>query len=855
MPKKEKREQEVYKITRIYDTETSNVQVNAIMTDGMPVDDFPIAYPILFISNHVDGVKNYVAGTSDDIRLYRHYNEMIEDIEEAIQEANGKYIPIVCAYNLMFDMQPIMHELRQRYLMKTSAQSGTNVYTMDLVDDEKTLLRFWDVSHLEPRGLWAMGEAAGLEKAIGDWDYDLVRTPETQLTDEEIYYAKRDVQVIPAYLKYLLDTNDFIDDSDLGSTLITKTSLVRLLGKRRIGATKIQGKNKVYELKNLFCMDCKREQPKTFGSYALRKACFRGGLTFTAANYASEIHRNVVSIDAVSMHHAHITGATIWVNFQKSINIMRFLQKIKETTLEEILSRYETPFPFAFHAAVRLKDLRLKKGSLFERCGIACLAEAKFSGSYNPEDEDDMRKIVAEQIIRTAGYHDTAKSSEEYPTVFAYSKLMQAGEVVLFVNEIEWWIICQMYDFEIVDVLYGESATNRRMAPEYVTLMSHSLYAQKDEMKQILKEYEQGKNCDVSSATHLPKYIREDIASGERPLDFWESYYKDIIKGMFNSIYGSQAQNEYKPNYKICEDGEIEIDDETKYTEATFKAKDTSYVLYTYGMRIVGRSRLHLTIAMLLLDRAFGDRIRILGGDTDSIKAATDEDITDEDIIEALKPLHVATKRAIDRVQNGTRNKYPDMTSDLDHLGEFEVETYAGGKYSRYDYHIESWNKCRVSVDMQGHVHITCAGVSRPSGKYTLENLAEDMIAEYGVEEILPLICGYNTYYDKSISYLLGHYRPKFIDMIETDVTDYNGETAHIKTYQSVSLYPIGKRIGETNSLKLVPRENKRYRESIGKPVDERSKQIYIDDDYAYIIILDDILFEPIKVYKVKRSF
>jgi len=844
--------EEKYKVVRIYDTETSTVKYEE-KNDNGGVNEFTIAYPILYICNHIDGVAHYVADESDDIRLYRDYRGMLADIEEAIEEAHGDYIPIVCAYNLIFDMQPLMHELSQIYAMKTSAQSTTNAYTIDLVDGEKTLLRFWDVSHLEPRGLWAMGEAAGLEKATGDWDYELVRTPETPLTEEELFYAKRDVQVIPAYLRYLLDTNNFVKEEDLGCRLLTKTSLVRLLGKRVIGEIKIHGRNRDYELKRLFTMLCKAEQPKTFHQYALRKACFRGGLTFTAANYASEIHRNVVSIDAVSMHHAHITGAMLWVDFSKTICMMRFLDRVRKTSLEDILSRYDTPFPFAFHASVHVKNLRLKEGSLFARCGIGCLAEAKFASGYDPENEDDLRKIVAEQIVRASGYRDTAKPLGDTEVVYAYSKLMQAGEAVLFVNEIEWWIICQMYDFDVVDA-EGESTTSIRVAPEYITLMSHMLYAQKDEMKQILKVYEQGKPCDISGADHLPKYIKKDIASGEKPIDFWESYYKDIIKGMFNSIYGSQAQNEYKPGYAVSETGEIEIDDETKMDSTNFTPKNSSYVLYTYGMRIVGRSRMHLTIAMMLLDRAFGDRIRILGGDTDSIKASTDYDVSDEDIVAALEPLHLATKKAIDHVQMKTRRNHPYIVSDLDHLGEFEVETYGGGKYSRYDYHIEMWNKCRVSVDMLGKVHITCAGVSRPVGKYTLESLAEDMIEEYGVEEILPLICGYNTFYHSSISHLLAHCKPKYADKIDCDITDYLGNTSRVNTYQSISLYPTSKRIGETFSLKLVPRENKRYRESIGKPVDETSKSIYVDDEYAYIELMDDC-FDTIKLYKVRRSF
>ena len=71
----------------------------------------------------------------------------------------------ICAYNLMFDMQTLMLDLNMQYDMKATAQSSTNVYTLDLIQDGETVLRFWDTYHLEMRGLAAMGETAGLEKA------------------------------------------------------------------------------------------------------------------------------------------------------------------------------------------------------------------------------------------------------------------------------------------------------------------------------------------------------------------------------------------------------------------------------------------------------------------------------------------------------------------------------------------------------------------------------------------------------------------------------------------------------------------------------------------------------------------
>ena len=211
-----KRKKSNYEIAMIYDTETCNI------VDSM---NNARAYPILFIENDVRGVnfREYDSTKDGKVYFYRTEDEFLERIRSYIAWGKlMKKIPIVCGYNLMFDLQPLMEKLDAEYEIVASAQSSTNVYTVDLCSKTisgKVLLRFWDTFHLEMRGLSAMGRTAGLPKAVGDWDYSLIRTPETCLTDDELFYAKRDVEVIPAYFRYLLQSNEWMKQSDLGFTI------------------------------------------------------------------------------------------------------------------------------------------------------------------------------------------------------------------------------------------------------------------------------------------------------------------------------------------------------------------------------------------------------------------------------------------------------------------------------------------------------------------------------------------------------------------------------------------------------------------------------------------------------------
>ena len=139
-------------LASVYDTETTN----------MGTGDTARAFPVLFIDNDIRGVElvNYKQGDGT-IRFYRVESEMQDRIDEYVKWGYvvGK-VPIICAYNLMFDLKPLMEELDKRYDIQVNAQSSTNVYTVDLYEPEtdNMVLRFWDTFHLEMRGLAAMGK-------------------------------------------------------------------------------------------------------------------------------------------------------------------------------------------------------------------------------------------------------------------------------------------------------------------------------------------------------------------------------------------------------------------------------------------------------------------------------------------------------------------------------------------------------------------------------------------------------------------------------------------------------------------------------------------------------------------------
>lgn len=822
-----------YRVCGIFDTETCNIET----------DEGAIAYPVLFIYNDVSlhELYDYEADVTDRVTFYRREDEFIAKLEQVIAEAED-CIPVVCAYNLMFDLQPILASLADRHPMRAVAQSRTNAYTVDLMDEaeERVILRFWDTFHLEMNGLDAMGKVCGLEKASGSWDYSKIRTPDTELTEDELFYAKRDVQVIPAYLRYLLEANPWMGTDDLGFTILTKSSIVRQMAKREIGSLRVRKLNgKDVSLRHMFELTCAQELPPDFESYGIRRACFRGGFTYTSAAFASKVMHEVVSVDAVSMHHAFINGQRQPVHWMEADakTLGAVCAEIAATPLETVLAHYDQPFLKYIHARIRFRNVRLKAGSVFERYGIALCPRGKFTllAPLDASGEDNMRNVIAEDDLRALGYRDVATDA-----IFAFGKMYAARECILHMTELELWSFAQVYDFDAMEPLTGEVSIKSVLPPDYVTLQSNIFYKRKAAMKDVVARYRDGEAYNRHIDETIPKHMRDAIAAGEADSKFLEAYYQSTVKGGFNSVYGIQAQNIFRPDYLVTEDGELDIDDATRVTDATFEVKKPGHptVMYTYGMRIVGGSRMHMVIAMMLIFSALGERALILGGDTDSMKIALDG-ASPSDVIDALAPLHDAVTKAIASCQRRVRDLYPEKAGELKGIGTFEIENE-----EPYPHHMECWNKARASIDAGGRFHVTMAGVARPRGAFHIETLANAMLdAGFAPEKVLETLMGYNVHVCYELSHSLERIIPRTRATVDADIRDYEGRVSHVSAHQSIALSETGRYIGDLS--KPANMENVRFlHDFYGRPVDVRNRFVTFADGVFSVWVENERIFD-----------
>jgi hypothetical protein len=627
----------------------------------------------------------------------------------------------------------------------------------------------------------------------------------------------------------------------LGCRVLTKTSLVRQMARAEIGNLTIpMRKGERLTLLKAFEALCRREQPADFASHATRLACFRGGLTFTAALTASSVVERVFSLDETSAHHAFINGRRVPVEFKplEPRILDRWLWDVRRYTTHDVLHRYAYPFQRWFHACVHVTNIRLKADSAFKAWGIGLLAQAKFNKRVPLSDisQNNERAVDAMEHIRQFGYVDVAGGA-----TYAFGKLMRADDAYVWVSELEWWCMCQVYDFDTYEAKAGEGTIKSIWPPDYVTLQSNMLYLRKNDAKVINNSYHEGEPYQLDIPDSVPAGIADGLRAGELTKGFVSAWYGNAVKGMFNSIYGTQAQNVFKSEYVVAPDDELRVDRSTRATPENFteklKAQKHPMVLYTYGLRIVGGSRMQLIIAMQLLYEAFGGAVIVTGGDTDSLKVATVEGIDGRMLLEALEPLHRATTDAIRLCMTRLRKTYPARAADLTGVGCFELEP-ATRTCDYYPLHMEAWNKARVSVDDKGAPHVTMAGLSRPDGAYHIGTWTRDMMRRgHDPKKLLPMAFGYNVTIQNEVCHALERTQPRFRDPFMAEVADYTGKTSFVDTHQAIALFDANRRIGDL--MKNQNRDNVAYLEqAYGRTVSQGEKIITVEHNYLYAFAL-----------------
>ena len=767
-----------WRVVAALDTETTNVD------DGFGnVSAFTALYQIGHLRVPVEDVTPGNVRDVCTIGLFRDDDSAWREVLSIASEHAHECVPVVCVHNLGFDMHAVASKLlgfQERGSVRVLAKTPQKPISIALKSDDRTVLVIWDTLLFSGMGLAKMGEACAFEKGVGEWDYELIRAPQTALTDDEEDYAKRDIWALFCWLAWYLKTNPIIQPDDLGRFACTKTGAVRVKRRRLLEELKGVGSKKT--VGEHWHANNEREKLDDDDMLFTVQACTRGGFTFCASAHAGAVFTNVHAFDAKSQHPAQMVSRMYPVGFTSAPRevLEADARAVLAVTPERIMDKWACPFPVAFCARFDFLNLRPKRGSLYERHGIHPLAYARIKHAKHREGRDD----EADAQREAQGYADQAPDGCEH----AFGKVISASVVTLYLTELGFWEVGQAYEWDAMHAVDGYE-TARFVRPSDMSVLSVlEFYKRKDAIKHIRQLWHSGAVDDAAGACEgvLPDYIAADMHEGIDVSDDLESYYMGS-KADLNGLFGIEATNEAKRDMVLDERG-------IEYTgcEGAANLPKAAKAWYQFGQRIVGWSRIAQHLVMQGLEPHC---TAIINGDTDSMKVAGLDR-------KAARAFLDRFGHAVDTGKHETmarvRRAFPDRFDELEGIGHYELEAVYPEFYS-------AWNKSYCVRDEAGRYHITLAGV--PSGKRSpgehdsLEDFAEalhDRIGDF--QAVCGCILGYNTTISADITKLRQRSIPRFASRWRGTVRDWRGDTYEIDAPAAVGLAPLAKTIGGTGN-------------------------------------------------------
>lgn len=783
-----------YRIIGAYDSETTNLDV----------DGEKIAFPILHQLGILDGTPldqvdaHNVEGVTH-IELYRHSLDLYERLD-SIVSTDSDYVPVILCHNLSFDMYGLSPWL-SRHDVRVLAKSARKPITFTVNgEDGKPGLVIWDTLIFTQQSLERMGVDCGYEKGVGEWDYDLIRTPDTPLTLDELDYAKRDIYTLLAWFGWWIRRNPDIDMSRLGLNVVTKTGIVR--ERRRVRFDQLRGNGQKQNIGRYWLYRNRSEAPKTDDELFTMLACTRGGFTFCASFSASVPYDTgatddvILGYDATSQHPAQMVSHRYPIRFKEQSKRVLDLafDVIGKVSLERVLERWEKPFPVAFNACFEFVNLRPKPGTLFERFGILPIASARYKTREQiAQDDDNGDKAAYREHLADHDYCDSCVNAKS-----AFGKLISADYARLYITELTAWEIWQCYEWDSVKAVHGYE-TGRFMRPSDMDVVSvMQFYQAKNEYKRARSEFYDSKtitNGEKLRTLGVAPAIVSSMENGTLSAGDVEATYLSL-KADLNALFGINASNEYRRDTVLGSSG-IEYEGDF----GTCNAPKNPKVWYQFGQRIVGWSRIAQICVMLLCEPYVK---AIINGDTDSVKMLVSE-IDRASIDNALARLARAIDNAKDDVCSRVRFAYPSLYDELRGIGHYECEFVV-------DRFCASWNKAYCTHDKgkdgKRRFAFTLAGIptrrrqSKVQSFIGLNGYADRLYGlGWSYEKICNLFLGYNTTYANDVIKLNARKFPEWATYTFNKVTDYTGITSTVTEPCALALYPMSKTVNDTLSL------------------------------------------------------
>ena len=207
----------------------------------------------------------YLWQCSVDDQVY--YGRELETFRDLLDDLPEKVHIIIWVHNLAYEFQFLCNILTWEKVFARLPHKP-----MKASSEEYPFIEFRCTYMLTRLSLASWGKQLGVQKAVGDLDYDVIRTPITPLTEAELHYGEQDCLVVYAGIK------DYLKRYEKQRSIpLTQTGTVRR------------------EVKNLLTKDkeyvryVKKLVPKNPTEYKRLQHIFAGGYTHANQMYAGKL--------------------------------------------------------------------------------------------------------------------------------------------------------------------------------------------------------------------------------------------------------------------------------------------------------------------------------------------------------------------------------------------------------------------------------------------------------------------------------------------------------------------------------------------------------------------------------------
>ena len=593
------------------------------------------------------------------------YEYLTSELDSAIECG---YVRKVGIHNISYDYAYLRRWLQDMkasgYEVEACARSSTKLLTIKISSHGETGMILFDTLAIAAKSLRSLGEALGFPKERIDYSERIA--PDSRYAEGNEAYNHRDTDILMIWICTSLLKNPHVTLEDLGTRVLTKTSIVRKADREdgRIGAMplslrKSRGSGKrsrrrkpsskdmtVYKADRLITEKYQyetMEQYERWTSYGASQTgtpgCFAGGVNISNARCLGVIMHDVISYDLKSAYPSVMLSMAVPVDpcdvpADQLHDYASLLDPVAPSPVDLMSGRMRF-----WRGTVRMEDVRLDAW-WEEHVGDTSITQAMIL-QHRGDDE---------RVRWRDGHFD--------------------GADVLYVTVAlpEWLEICLQWDWGRVEFTELTVYGGYQAPTHYTVLRTLHHYREKSESKALMKLSISGKldqsRIDAAERDSLVTHD-EALELARNPDDEWLRAFVLSHKGNLNALYGILVTSPMKDDFDLSDDEwlvTLDKDEEKAMADYAASSRD-SKMWREAGVMVALYNRYKICYMMSLLA---DDGATVVYVDTDSIKFTG---VSKERADEIFAKLH-------DEIESRTNALVSACVSDVrEHVERYNAQT------------------------------------------------------------------------------------------------------------------------------------------------------------------------------------